>query len=308
MENAPAEGKRGVAPHGEGTSPFDRLRARGLLGQILLASAVIIAALLGMSRTLRQPGYTGAGAVMVYVGILIVLFIRAHGVKLDWRKLMGRPAELADLPLLGVVIPLALITIGAMYLVFVPISYVEPELVERIVNDSTMFDVKTPLQFAVLVFAMVVAAPVVEEILFRGFLLHRWARRWGTPAGVVVSSIAFAIGHAEWLGHFLTGMVFALLYLRTRSLWVPMLAHALNNLLAAVPMAWTFFTHEKEAHTALGEFRGDLGVGVVTFAGGVLLLWMYRDLYWPGDTPARAFSGAAPYDAAAGEPPSTSLS
>lgn len=76
---------------------------------------------------------------------------------------------------------------------------------------------------------VVVLAPVVEELLFRGFLINRWGRRWGLPTGIVLSSAVFAVLHAHWVGLFVFGLVMALLYVATGSLWAPILAHVLNN-------------------------------------------------------------------------------
>lgn len=64
--------------------------------------------------------------------------------------------------------------------------------------------------------------PVVEELLFRGLLFHRWARKWGVPRGLLVSSFAFGLMHKDMLGTFVFGLVMALLYMRTSSLMIPL--------------------------------------------------------------------------------------
>jgi hypothetical protein len=125
--------------------------------------------------------------------------------------------------------------------------------------------------------AMVVVAPVVEEILFRGILLHRWAARWGTTTGVVLSSAVFAILHVELVGHFVFGVAMAALYVRTRSLWVPIAAHAVNNAFAlsfAFPDA---LGGTPPIAPSLEEFRGEWPVAMLALAiGAAGLSWFWH--------------------------------
>lgn len=78
--------------------------------------------------------------------------------------------------------------------------------------------------------AFVVVAPLIEEMLFRGVLFRKWRYTKGAIWGVMLSSALFAICHAaDLLGSMLFGIVAALLYTRTRTLWAPVAAHALHN-------------------------------------------------------------------------------
>jgi membrane protease YdiL (CAAX protease family) len=77
----------------------------------------------------------------------------------------------------------------------------------------------------------VVAAPVLEELLFRG-MLHRTLRtRWALVPSVLLSSVVFVADHT-WAGAIpvLVGSVCITLALeRSRSIYSAMLAHALYN-------------------------------------------------------------------------------
>ena len=92
----------------------------------------------------------------------------------------------------------------------------------------------------------VLIAPAYEELLFRRVLFGRlWAagRPW---LGVALSSATFALMHeipgttgnswqatgVLWLTYGFMGAAFALVYWRTRTLWAPIAAHALNNAVA----------------------------------------------------------------------------
>jgi len=82
------------------------------------------------------------------------------------------------------------------------------------------------------IFAAVIAAPVFEEIVFRGVLFPWLVRRAGFWPGVAVVSILFAAMHVHvpsLLPLFLLSTIFCVAYARTRSLWVPIGMHACFN-------------------------------------------------------------------------------
>ena len=75
-------------------------------------------------------------------------------------------------------------------------------------------------------------APFAEELVFRG-LLYRWLReRWGVTPAVAVSSLAFALLHG--IPHLipviaLLGVMLAVIYEYSGSLWPAVAAHGLYN-------------------------------------------------------------------------------
>ena len=77
-----------------------------------------------------------------------------------------------------------------------------------------------------------VAAPIFEEIIFRGFLLPSLTRYMSVWGAVVASSLLFAIAHlslSEVLPLATLGMVLGFVYTRSRNLLAPMLLHSLWN-------------------------------------------------------------------------------
>ena len=85
-----------------------------------------------------------------------------------------------------------------------------------------------PLQVA---FFAVLLIPLLEEVIFRGFLLEVVSSRLGAAAGVVLSSFAFAILHGVAAAPviFALAVAMALVKLRTRSLLVCWLIHGTHN-------------------------------------------------------------------------------
>ena len=87
---------------------------------------------------------------------------------------------------------------------------------------------------------LVAIVAVSEETIFRGYLIARFEGVFrSTASAVVLSSIVFAIGHGyEGAAGIVTvgvmGLVFALLFVWTRSLVAPTIIHFLNDFVAIV--------------------------------------------------------------------------
>jgi CAAX prenyl protease-like protein len=79
--------------------------------------------------------------------------------------------------------------------------------------------------------------PVMEELFWRSFLM-RWIqharfegvdpRRIGLRA-IVLSTFVFMLAHTMWLAAVIAGLAYAWLYVRTGTLWAPVIAHAVTN-------------------------------------------------------------------------------
>ena len=80
---------------------------------------------------------------------------------------------------------------------------------------------------------IVVVAPVVEEIFFRGFVFGGLRPRYGWQQAAVISAALFAAIHLPlWttlLPHLVFGYLLAYLYERSNSIWPGILMHALIN-------------------------------------------------------------------------------
>lgn len=88
----------------------------------------------------------------------------------------------------------------------------------------------------------VVTVPIVEELAFRGFLLRRLTGsdftkvrydQWHWPA-VLISSLAFAAIHQQWIGGFAAGLFYAYAQKRRGLLSDAILAHAVTNALITI--------------------------------------------------------------------------
>lgn len=105
--------------------------------------------------------------------------------------------------------------------------YYEPEVNPAV---SLFLTTSSPLTALVVAGVAVIAAPIAEEILFRG-VLYGALRRHGVWVATVVSALLFALLHPviDMPAVFVLGVLMGLVYEVSGSLWVPMAMHAVNN-------------------------------------------------------------------------------
>ncbi len=90
-----------------------------------------------------------------------------------------------------------------------------------------------PLQLGTLALGAVIAAPLGEELFFRGFLYRAMRQRWGVRWALLATSLLFAFIHSSpsaFLPYAALGLAFGLVYEWVGSLWASITLHALWNL------------------------------------------------------------------------------
>ncbi len=99
-------------------------------------------------------------------------------------------------------------------------------------QDTGFTGISTQLEYLLAFAALVIIAPVAEEVLFRGYLfgkLRKYAPVW---LSILITSILFAIVHFQWnvgLDVFALSIVLCLLRVVSGSLWPSILLHMLKN-------------------------------------------------------------------------------
>ena len=101
--------------------------------------------------------------------------------------------------------------------------------------------VQSPVLFA---FALVVATPVFEELLFRGFVFAGiQASRLGNFGAVAITAMFWTMAHGEsdpieFAMILILGVMLGIARLRTGSILITMMMHMLINLISIGEMAW----------------------------------------------------------------------
>lgn len=94
-----------------------------------------------------------------------------------------------------------------------------------------------PLLIAFRIAGAALVVPLMEELFWRSFI-QRWIQRPDFMAldpaqigmrALVIASVLFAVEHQQWFAGLLAGLAYGGLYIYTRNLWAPVLAHAITN-------------------------------------------------------------------------------
>jgi membrane protease YdiL (CAAX protease family) len=93
------------------------------------------------------------------------------------------------------------------------------------------------IDFALDFMSVAIAAPIAEEIFFRGFVFAGLVQRMSPLLAMVISGAFFGVAHFEkwsFLPIFAIGFGLAWVYYNTRSLWVNIVSHATINTISLV--------------------------------------------------------------------------
>jgi len=197
-----------------------------------VSTAVIIAATQGASTT-PEP-------ISIIWGLLASAVIQLSLMGLYLRKDARAAAlglhDFGKVPLHKASGLAILLVAAAMAFNFVYATYVIPGVDMQADMAKILASIeRTPLNMAAMFFAIAIAAPVVEELLFRGFLqnaLAKYVPIWGS---ILLSSFLFALVHGQPYaipGLMSLSIAFGYLYHCTGSLRTNILLHMANNVFA----------------------------------------------------------------------------
>lgn len=213
------------------------------------------------------------------IGFLLWMLTRHHRDELaEMLFNVPAPAEVRQYLWLGA--GMLVSAIGFSYVLFYPISLFAPEFVQSWLLDSPAllyWDEAGNYWLGNLagVVMAVCFAPILEEYLFRGYLLNRWTLKFGAWPATLLSSFLFAVLHPDVLGAFVFAVFQCLLYMKTRSLIGPMLIHFSNNLLAVLLEWMDLSWWSGFAAPTLQDFYDQWWTGLLGVLIGVPWLWRY---------------------------------
>lgn len=228
-------------PVDDGSTDAPRI---GRIGRIF-ARTVLLTALAGIGLViggLRGDAFQTVLGFAFYVFAAIAIKLEAnetgarlpphHDVALDKRR---------GYQLAGASVATFIASIAGLYLALVVLSWPFEEWVVRTFlgpDDEPALPGGTLLR-AVHAIETVALGPAVEEVLFRGLMLHWWARRWGVRRAVVTSALLFGALHLDPLGSTLFALVATALYMSFGTLLAPIVFHAMWNCSVTVLTAFS---------------------------------------------------------------------
>jgi membrane protease YdiL (CAAX protease family) len=249
---------------------------------ILLAGFTVLAFIsLGfVTQTMNLAFGVWFTEIFIFIGLPFVVLRAVGRDPLRYPGVVPAPSSydfalgfgLGFLNLLAIGLPLQLLTLWAL-----------PEwLRELFATDPTrVFKQQTQIELTMILLGVGVLAAIGEEYFFRGIFLRGLLHRMKSSAGaLVVCGLWFAFCHFDPIGFLARtelGILFGWLYLRTRSIWPAVMAHAANNVTSTV--MYFASTGQPEPETlGIGweEARGVLLVAVLA-AFPLYALWRNAD-------------------------------
>ena len=112
--------------------------------------------------------------------------------------------------------------------------------VEQTPNFMLNIEYPNRLSIYLLLFSVMFMAPLIEEVVFRGFLLKGFSKTFmGVEGAVALTSLLWAVMHLQYefayvAVIFMIGLVFGYARIKTQSLFVPMTMHMVMNGIASL--------------------------------------------------------------------------
>jgi uncharacterized protein len=235
-------------------NPWTQLKSRYLaldIGIVLFVPSFLMGIIHGILGSFLKFDWKAFEPTFVYLYYILVMLsicglfiLRLQRNGIDWRKTTGI-LSFNKIPWMFLFIIFQadfVFGVGLQYLNTFMVYQFSPELVKSSVKSVEVLTGKfssDPLQlfyYAVTIIAVVIVAPITEEFIFRGVLMHRWAIKWGITASILLTSTVFALVHGDIfiLPRLSLAIISAVAYCNTGLLSVSILIHAMNNLLVTL--------------------------------------------------------------------------
>ena len=181
-----------------------------------------------MMNELIQSVYDNIAVILLIANLLTLLLIclifrlRHRNPVEEFALHFVNPLRLAEFAVFGTAVNV---------LISVALSYIPlpEEIIESFeITYSGLNGSNLPIE----ILAVVIAGPLVEEILFRGIAMTRLGPTFGAAAAVILSSLLFGLAHGTPIAvgyAFLLGILLALIFLRYRSILPCIVFHIFFN-------------------------------------------------------------------------------
>lgn len=166
----------------------------------------------------------------------------------------------------------SIITLNILFYLFMPQSWAQ--------GASEYSTAYTSGGFILNLLLVLIVGPLGEEVLMRGLMTGRLLGRLPLWFVVALPTILFGVGHAaggmgQIIGTTITGLVFTLTFVWTNSLRTSVLAHSLNNLIAAF-LPWD--TIISAINTPIKVIIGIIGLIVTAFVAYKIYIGRNREI------------------------------
>lgn len=164
------------------------------------------------------------------------------------------------------------------------LSFILPQYVEAQLNYKYA---TTPISWIFLAISALIYAPVIEELFFRGIIFQKLAIKKGMIYGLSISAILFTVIHFRYdvISLFLSGIIAALIYFKTKQLTTPIIYHFTYNLIVVIRRLFyqLFSTTDPSVKTTIIEYQQnfrnnwELHILLVAISTPYLIYFIYKN-------------------------------
>ena len=177
------------------------------------------------------------------IGMVIVwyFFREMRRARVNFKHITGSFKKVDYKLPLGLAIAQYFFADGTSNIILYGLSFVAPKYVEHRVNEISA---TTTWGYACFAFLVLIFAPIMEELFFRGIIFQKLAIKKNPVKGLVISALLFTVVHFrhDVISLFTVGVTLALLYLKTKQIIVPIICHFFYNLIVLANIIyWQFF-------------------------------------------------------------------
>jgi hypothetical protein len=146
---------------------------------------------------------------------------------------------------------------------------------EAIITAFLKMDTMWDLLYTIFVIAVIPA--IGEELLFRGYLQQK-VGNWlsNQHIAILITGLLFSMIHLDLQGiipRFVLGVLLGYLYYWGRSLWLPILAHFVNNAQAVI-FSFPLFKVDGGVYSILSDTKIDPMLALFSFTSVLLLIYL----------------------------------
>jgi membrane protease YdiL (CAAX protease family) len=264
-------------------NPFARIKVRHICGWYLLFCIAItfqiqfICSIRGIKFDNPEP--------LVYE--ILVIYLLIMSLSLFWREcrlagieikyLIGKlPDRYQWLPLVRLAIASVFFSIGVFRIFYYPLSFIVPSFVEQILTEkgnsslliAALKSFSPPLYYLQVALDNYVIGPVFLAFFVISIPLHRCAAKWGNITGIIAMCLLFGTGgYKNFIMMIIGILIYAILYVKTRSLLVIIIFTILQNISSTVwKLSYKIFFGDNQTGSTLDIFRSQIQLGVLFFA------------------------------------------
>ncbi|CAM4000555.1 type II CAAX endopeptidase family protein [Bacillus wiedmannii] len=265
-------------------NPFQTMRVRYFL--IVFALLTLVARVSNelIENTFHMQNSTFINILIFYIFPITWIFFEYRKHRVSFSLFINKNETFNLVQVLYIALMLAVFSYGYLILYMYSFAWITPEFIMNALREPV---IDSTGGYVYQIIMVVFIAPIIGEFVFRGFLLQRFAAKWGTSIAIIVVAMLFALLHVDFLGAVVFSVVLSIVYIRTNSLLMPIAIHMLNN---AFVIGVSFLVNKEEI-ISLADFSNytTFFPGLLIFIMGlnlVLIFLFVNRKYWNKEMPA----------------------